>query len=70
MEWNGQATAKHVHVAMVTRVADGTIYVADQNGTSDVGANRKWDVSAATGTTGASLEAMNQNMKAYVLHWK
>jgi hypothetical protein len=69
-EWNGQATADHVHVALVTRVANGTIYVADQNGTSNIGSNRQWDISGAAKTTGDSLISMNPNMKAYVLHWK
>jgi len=69
-EWNGQATLQHVHVAIVTGVYGSTVNVADQNTTSDIGANRVWNVSGASGTVGRPLISLYPGMKAYILHWR
>jgi hypothetical protein len=69
-EWNGQATNTHVHMAVVTSISNGQIFVSDQNGEANIGSvNRRWDISGAPATRGQSLITLNRNMRAYVLHW-
>jgi hypothetical protein len=68
-EWDGVPTAHHVHVALVTRVERGVIYVTDQNSRTSGSANRRWDISGAEKTKGQPLPSIYPAMKAYVLHW-
>ena len=64
-QWYGK-TGKETHIAIVTRISGGNVYVSDQGGTKIRSLNRLWYIDH----TGADLTKVYPSMKVFILHWQ